>query len=170
MVLCLRAEHVTSANELSERLNVCRTVAFNRFEESCFPSSTFPTKQGASSARTISVMKKRTAMTCSSPGTLLTLRESARAYGMPLSPGIHVLTFSAMALTIPDRLELMPLDWSQYQNLSQCSTESTLTRISKRQGETSQPTRRLYVRIIFPSRCPPTASLRKDQRAPVFQS
>ena len=36
-----------------------------------------------------------------------------------------MLTFSAIALTIPDRLELMPLDCNQYQNLSQCSTEST---------------------------------------------
>lgn len=41
------------------------------------------------------------------------------------SPGTQVLTFSAMALTIPDRCALMPLDCSQYQNLSQCSTEST---------------------------------------------
>lgn len=41
------------------------------------------------------------------------------------SPGIHVLTFSAIAFTMPDRFELMPFAWSQYQNLSQCSTEST---------------------------------------------
>ena len=48
-----------------------------------------------------------------------------------------MLTFSAMALTMPDRFELMPLDCSQYQNLSQCSTESTFgdethTRTSER--------------------------------------
>lgn len=41
------------------------------------------------------------------------------------SPGIHVLTFSAIAFTMPDRFELMPFACSQYQNLSQCSTEST---------------------------------------------
>lgn len=44
-----------------------------------------------------------------------------------------MLTFSAIALTMPDRFELMPLDCSQYQNLSQCSTESTF-------GETKNST------------------------------
>lgn len=41
------------------------------------------------------------------------------------SPGIQMLTFSAMAVTIPDRCELMPLDCSQFQNFSQCSLVST---------------------------------------------
>lgn len=59
-------------------------------------------------------------------------REKVSKFPAPsCSPGIHVLTFSAMALTIPDLFELMPFDWSQYQNLSQCSTESTFIRAIK---------------------------------------
>lgn len=59
------------------------------------------------------------------------------------SPGIQVLTFSAIALTIPDRFELMPLDCSQYQNLSQCSTESTLKHTSEH----------IWARTWVPSTC-----------------